>query len=275
SSSDAPASTEIVRSAGLYSAMPCMRAALTTCSTRAGARPHDSHVPAPAHSTALRAAAHSRRMRAASAASAGWCTAAGVTSCTSNRAAAPARVTARSAIDPPGRRADPLPARVHGQDLHRIRETARIPYAAHAAHRIQLALAEDELHVRALVEPDAVFACDGAAGLDARAHHLLGCRLDRAHLRFIAPVEDDRRVQVAVASVEHVAEADAVALGDVVDLAQYVRQAAAGHYRILHEHVGREAAHRAERLLACVPEALPLRFIRGSADLARAIAQTQ
>ena len=61
-----------------------------------------------------------------------------------------------------------------------------------------------------LLEADAVLAGDRAAEADAQAQDLRGEHLGAIVRAGLAAVEEDERVQVAVAGVEHVGDADAV-----------------------------------------------------------------
>jgi hypothetical protein len=60
-------------------------------------------------------------------------------------------------------------------------------------------------------------------------------------------VEQQQRVEVAVARVEDVHHVEVVALGDGVDLGQHLDQAGAGHDRVVQVVVGRHPGDRPER----------------------------
>jgi hypothetical protein len=77
-------------------------------------------------------------------------------------------------------------------------------------------------------------------------------------------------VQIAVAGVEDVADAQPVRGDDGVHAVEHVRQLRPGDHAV-HHHVGRrDAAVGAERRLAALPQQLPLRLVAGRAHLARA-----
>ena len=88
----------------------------------------------------------------------------------------------------------------------------------------------------------------------------------------VALVEQQNRMNVAVAGVKDVDDADVVLAADFDDLAQNVRQLRARHDAVLRAIAGAEPADRAEGLLAAFPELEPLLFIAGEANFASAAA---
>ena len=92
----------------------------------------------------------------------------------------------------------------------------------------------------------------------ARRHHPL-------HHARRAPVEDDQRVQVAVAGVEDVHHHQLVARRDLVHRAHHLHQAGARHHRVVQVVVGGDAGDGAEGRLAPLPEQRPLGLVRGDA----------
>ena len=70
--------------------------------------------------------------------------------------------------------------------------------------------------------PDAVLAGDGAADLDAQLEDLAAERLGALQLVRVVGVEQDQRMQVAVAGVEHVGAAQAVLLLHLGDARQHL-----------------------------------------------------
>ena len=97
--------------------------------------------------------------------------------------------------------------------------------ARSALHHREVVLAEHQRHRARLVGADAVLAGDRAARVDARledpARELLGAR----GLALDAAVVEDERMQVAVAGVEDVADAQPVLARELVDAAQHLRAA--------------------------------------------------
>src|SRR5438132_790962 len=73
------------------------------------------------------------------------------------------------------------------------------------------------------------------------------------HSRY-ARVEQQQRVEVAVAGMEDVHDLQVEPGGDVVDLAQYVHQLGAGHDGVVQVVIGGDARHRTERRLPTLPQ---------------------
>ena len=111
---------------------------------------------------------------------------------------------------------------------------------------------EDQIHVRQLVEPDAVLAGDRAAGVDARRHDLAHRDVHARRLVGVGRVVGDVRVQVAVAGVEHVADLHAMSLRRCVDLGEHLGQLRARHDRVLHDEVRRRRVP-SRRTPSCAP----------------------
>ena len=146
-----------------------------------------------------------------------------------------------------------------GNTLPGLHRPARIEGAAHALHQRQVVVGEHPRHVLRLVGADAVLAGDRSAGLDAVGQDLGGHRLGPLRLPRDLLVVADQRVQVAVAGVEHVADAQPRALLR----AARMRPSTSGslrarHHAVLHVVVRRHAAHRGERRLAALPDARAL-----------------
>ena len=72
----------------------------------------------------------------------------------------------------------------------------------------------------------------------------------------------DERMQVAVAGVKHVADAQARSRFQLADATEHLGQLRARHDAVLHVVVRRHAAHRRERRLASLPDAIALRLDR-------------
>ena len=83
----------------------------------------------------------------------------------------------------------------------------------------------------------------------------------------LAAVEEDQRVQVAVAGVEDVGDAQAGAGGQPPDLLERLAQPRARDAAVLHQVVGRQPADGRERALAALPDQRPLGGVLGGADL--------
>src|SRR5580693_2301021 len=140
------------------------------------------------------------------------------------------------------------------EDLARIAQAGRVERAAQQLHGVQVAGPEHLRHVLGLVGADPVLAGDRAAVGDAQvengAGHLLGGLLRARY----GVVEQNQRVQVAVAGVEHVRDPDPGRGGQLRDPVEHLGQRGPRHHAVLHD-VGRaDPAHRGERGLAPGPD---------------------
>src|SRR5204863_4080722 len=70
------------------------------------------------------------------------------------------------------------------------------------------------------------------------------------HLR----IEEDERVQVAVASMEDVADFELVVIADFADATQHIGKFGTWHNTILHVELGADASNRAKSVFATRPE---------------------
>src|SRR5437667_103552 len=113
-------------------------------------------------------------------------------------------------------------------------------------HRAEVVGPEEERHLRHLLDPDAVLAGEAPAERDARLQDLPSRREHAPDLVLVALVEEEDRVDVAVAGVEDVGDAEPVALRRRGDVPQDVRHAGARHDAVLRAVVGREPADGAE-----------------------------
>ena len=129
-------------------------------------------------------------------------------------ARAPRRTGAASAGACPGSRA--RPGRTRG---------ARRSITARSSRR------EHQRHRAGLVDADAVLAGDRAAGRDAGVEDRARAQLGPLGLALDGPVVEDERVQVAVAGVEDVADAQAVLDRELLDAAGARRAAASAGRR--------------------------------------------
>ena len=132
----------------------------------------------------------------------------------------------------------------------------------------------DQVHVGSLVQPDTVLSGDRSPGVHTGLHDLLRCRLHATHLVLVSAVEEDVGVQVAVSGVEDVRDIQVIARSDLLDARQDLRQPGAWHGGVLDEQVGRDSSHRAEGLLATLPESGPVLRRGGQSDLGRAAVPT-
>ena len=113
---------------------------------------------------------------------------------------------------------------------------------------------EHRLHEIALLDADAVLAGQHAAHLDAQPQDLGAERLGALQLAGLVGVVQDQRMQVAVAGVEDVGDAQAVLLRHLAH-PRSTRGSVLARDRAVHAVVvGRDAADRRERRLAPGPE---------------------
>jgi hypothetical protein len=126
---------------------------------------------------------------------------------------------------------------MYRDDLPRIRTTVRVEHLTQPAHRGKRIGREDEIHVFDLVEPDAVFTRYRTARRDARRHDLAHRRVNPCLLIRIVCVVSDVRVEISVAGVKYVADRDPLAVGDLANGCENVRQARTRNHRILHDQV--------------------------------------
>src|SRR2546428_2133758 len=157
-----------------------------------------------------------------------------------------------------------------GEHLAGIAETTGIERVLEALHQREVGGREDERHEVGLLEPDAVLARDRAADLRAHLHDLRSGVDDTRLLAGLARIVQDVRMQVAVAGVEHVADAQPVRGDDLVHAPEHVWQLRARDDAVHHHVCARDAPLGADRGLATLPEQLALRLAPGRPHLARA-----
>jgi hypothetical protein len=151
-------------------------------------------------------------------------------------------------------------------------EGARIEHRAHALHQREIFGGEHRRHVLRLVGADAVLAGERAAGIDAVAENL-GGGFDRPFRLAGNPlVVADQRVEVAVAGMEDVADAQARSLLEIADAVQHLGQTRPRDDPVLHVVVRRDAPHRRKRRLAAAPDARAMLVARRHLDGRRAAA---
>ena len=146
----------------------------------------------------------------------------------------------------------PAPA---GSILDGLQRPSGLNVVRRRDHRGQVFGREELGHELHLLDADAVLAGDAAAEVDALVEDLVARQQDALHLLGVALVEQQDRVDVAVAGVKDVGDAQVVPLADVGDEPQDVRQLGARHDAVLRAVARAEPADRAEGLLAALPEA--------------------
>ena len=106
----------------------------------------------------------------------------------------------------------------------------------------------------ALSAPIAVFAGERSAGIDAVLQNLGADFRGEIGLPGNLLVVADQRMQVAVAGVEHVADAKAAARLELTDAIEHLGQLRPRHDAVLDVVVRRHAPHRRERALPPLPD---------------------
>ena len=113
-----------------------------------------------------------------------------------------------------------------------------------------------------------MFSGDAATHVDAFVQDLVAREQHALDLFGVAFVEQQDRMDVAVAGVEDVDDADAVPRARLGDELQDLGQLRARHDAVLRAVTGAQAADRAERLLAALPQQQPFFRRIGGAHLA-------
>ena len=99
-----------------------------------------------------------------------------------------------------------------------------------------------------------MFTGDGAAGGDAEVEDFGGERFGGVLLTGDACIVEDEWVEVAVAGVEDVGDADACGCAEARDFAHDLRESRAGDDTVLNDVVGGDAAHGGEGGFAAFPD---------------------
>ena len=118
-------------------------------------------------------------------------------------------------------------------------------------------------HQVALLDADAVLAGQHAADLDAEPQDVGAERLGPLELAGLVGVVEDQRMQIAVAGVEDVGDAQAVLRRQSPHPRQHLGEPPARDGAVHAVIVGRDAADGRERRLAPGPEQQPLRLAAG------------
>src|SRR5262245_6131819 len=87
-------------------------------------------------------------------------------------------------------------------------QARRVECVAEAGHYVEVLFGEHAVHEVELFEADAVLAGDAAAAGDALQQDFLASRQDALDFLRVPLVEEEDRVQVAVAGVEYIDDAD-------------------------------------------------------------------
>src|SRR5215467_54014 len=157
-----------------------------------------------------------------------------------------------------------------GEHLAWIAEPGSIECVLEALHERKIRDRENERHEIGFLQADAVLAGDRPTDVRADLHDLGAGLDDPRFLARLARIVEDVGMEVAVAGVEHVADAETRGGDDLVHSAEDVRQLRARDDAVHHHVGGRHAAVRPEGRLASLPQQLTLGLGARRAHLARA-----
>src|SRR5262249_25169133 len=115
------------------------------------------------------------------------------------------------------------------EELLGVEGAARIEGVLESGHRGEVFAGEDEGQVVAFFGADAVLAGEGAADLDAIGQDLLAGAEDPFDVAFAVAVEEHERVEIAVAGVENVGDAEVEVARDLADALQRGGEFGAGN----------------------------------------------
>ena len=155
------------------------------------------------------------------------------------------------------------------EHLAGVEQPGRIEGAFHPLLLLEVGLGEHHRHQVALLDADAVLAGQHAADFDAEAQDVGAEGLGAFEFARLVGVVEDQRVQIAVAGMEDVGDAQAVLVDSSSIRCQHVRAAAARDGAVHAVVVGRDAAHRGEGGLAAGPDGEALGLGCGGAERTR------
>src|SRR5579859_939778 len=129
-------------------------------------------------------------------------------------------------------------------------------------HRQQFGALMHSRHIFSLLDANAVFAGQTASHIYRAFNHLPTGGVDALHQFLVLGVRDEeQRMQVPIAGVEHVPGLQIVARADLIYLDQHLGQATAGHGDIDGIIGRRETRHRPGRAFAGKPDPGALIFV--------------
>ena len=140
-----------------------------------------------------------------------------------------------------------------GYQLAGVEQTGRIERQLHVAESLQLLGLELRAHLVDFLDADPVFTGDGAAHFHAQFQYLAADFFGAMQFVRLARVVQNQRMQVAVAGMEHIADAQTVFERQLPDAAQYTREFAPRDGAVHAVVIGRDAARRGEGGLAPGP----------------------
>jgi len=160
------------------------------------------------------------------------------------------------------------------KDLAGVERAVGIEGVVDAAHEVEIGIGEKQRHELGLFHADAMLAGERAANFDAVANNFSGSLHGAFELPFVARIVENDGMKVAIASVENVADIEAVARTNFADAAQGLRKFGARDNAVKNIVAGGEAAESAEGVLAAFPEEFAFGVVAGEANFAGVVQVT-
>ena len=154
------------------------------------------------------------------------------------------------------------------EDFSGVQRAFWIEGVVDAAHEVEVCVGEKERHEFALFHADAVLAGEAAADFDAITDDFSGGFQSALELLVVAKIVENDRVEIAVAGVEDVANAEAELVADFLDVAERLRKLGTRDDTVEDVDAGGDSAEGAEGVFAALPEEFALSIVAGYADFA-------
>ncbi len=158
-----------------------------------------------------------------------------------------------------------------GKNLCGIRKLQGIEGGADALHGGEIGFGKHFGHHALFFFADAVFAGDGAARGEAKVENFHRKRESAFFLAGNPAVVENEWVEIAVAGVKNIGDAQAGLLTEPRDFSHHLRKGGAGNHAVLDDVVGRDAAHGGEGRFAAFPNERALGVGLRDADFPRAL----
>ena len=159
--------------------------------------------------------------------------------------------------------------RVVGNSLPGFSTPCRVECIAQAQHHVEVFVGKQQRHQVALLQSHAMFAGDRSAHRHAVFQYVAARRLHQFQLLGIARIKQDQRMQVAVARMKDVTDAQSILLRDSLDKLKHRRNRRARHHAVLRIVGRRQPSQRRERVLAALPQQRAFVLVLGPPHLAR------
>src|SRR5258708_25732014 len=140
------------------------------------------------------------------------------------------------------------------EDLAGIEQPVGVEGAFEAQLLVEIDLVEHDRHEIALLDADAVLAGEDAADLDAEAQDIGAERLGALELARLVGIVKDQRMEVAVAGMNDVGDAQPIVVRQHPHPRQHLRQATARDGAVHAVVIRRDPPDRGEGSLAAGPE---------------------